>query len=743
MKKILSIAVIAAMTVSLAGCSVVVTKQPKAGETYTGTVDSIDEDYLFIMTEEGESYRIELSEDTVYAYESTGGLSSGDMPSGGDLPDAQGDDSDGGMPDAQGDAPGGSMPDADGDASRGADDASGGDADSSGEEGAKDDGASADADSTDTSDASGSADGVSYVQTSSGTDGAQTPDGDMPGGSGDGNAPDGNAPDNSGGNTPGGDASENGGGNTPGGDTSDNSEDDSTPGGDASDEEAGSESDSTQTLTYEDVLEGDTVTVVVNDEKVAESVTITASDAERDESADNGTQDGPDGDIGGGDMGAGGSDSSAVTYSAVNEYTQDATVSSETIESTGTDESAVLVSAADAVVTLEDVTILRDSDDSTGGDNSSFYGVGASSLVTNGTLKIFNSTITSDAAGGAGVFAYGDGVAYVSDTTITTQQGTSGGIHVAGGGTLYAWDLDVTTAGESSAAIRSDRGSGTMVVDGGTYTSNGTGSPAIYCAADVTVHDAELTATSSEAICIEGLNSIRLFDCDLTGDMPESSQNDCTWNVILYQSMSGDSEVGNSTFEMIGGILTAKNGGMFYTTNTESTFILSGVDITYADDSEFLFKCTGNSNERGWGSSGSNGADSTFTAIDQVLEGDVIWDTISEMDFYLTDGSSLTGAVENDESQTGGTTGSGYGNVYIDASSTWIVTGDSTLSALYCEGTITDANGNTVTIAGSDGTEYVSGTSAYTITVDTYEESADLSGAAAADSWSDYEVSQD
>lgn len=89
-----------------------------------------------------------------------------------------------------------------------------------------------------------------------------------------------------------------------------------------------------------------------------------------------------------------------------------------------------------------------------------------------------------------------------------------------------------------------------MVVDGGSYTSNGTGSPAIYSTADITVNNATLTANGSEAICIEGLNTIRLFDCDLTGNMPTNAQNDCDWNVILYQSMSGDSEQGNATFEM-------------------------------------------------------------------------------------------------------------------------------------------------------------------------------------------------
>ena len=170
----------------------------------------------------------------------------------------------------------------------------------------------------------------------------------------------------------------------------------------------------------------------------------------------------------------------------------------------------------------------------------SFYGVGAAVLATDGNAYVKGGTVTTDTAGGAGLFAYNNGTVYAADTKITTKQDTSGGIHAAGGGTFYAWDLDVETNGESSAAIRSDRGGGKMVVDGGTYTSNGTGSPAIYSTADIAVNEATLAANGSEAICIEGLNSIHLYDSDLTGNMSDDSRNDCTWNVILYQSMSGD-----------------------------------------------------------------------------------------------------------------------------------------------------------------------------------------------------------
>ena len=493
----------------------------------------------------------------------------------------------------------------------------------------------------------------------------------------------------------------------------------STPDGNSSAPEANTSND---TMTLSDISVGDIISVSYDDEGNIASIEIIASTSSQNA------------------MGGPGQSSSGVdSYTSVNEYTSDTEVSDTDLTSTGTNENASLVDNG-ASVSFDNVTVSRDSDASTGGDNSSFYGVGAAMLTADGTSYINNSTITSDAKGGAGIFSYGDNsTVYAANTTITTTQDTSGGIHTAGGGTLYAWDMDVTTSGESSAAIRSDRGGGTMVVDGGTYTSNGTGSPAVYSTADITVNNADLTANGSEAVCIEGLNSLRLFDCNLTGNMSDNEQNDCTWNVILYQSMSGDSEVGNSTFEMNGGSLTAKNGGMFYTTNTESTFVLNNVDITYADDNPFFLKCTGNSNARGWGNSGSNGADCHFTATNQAMSGDIIWDSISQLDFYMTEDSTLTGAVVDDESNAGNG-GDGYCNLYIASGCTWVVTGDSTVSSLSCAGTITDENGNSVTIKGSDGTVYVEGTSDYTITVSSYSNAGDVSGASTASEWSAYSV---
>ena len=485
-------------------------------------------------------------------------------------------------------------------------------------------------------------------------------------------------------------------------------------------------------ISLSDIQEGDVVSITLDEDGNAASITVMSMEM--------GGQGGPGGDGQGapGQGGPGGLSQGVDSYTAVNEYTEDTTVSGETLESTGTDEYASLISSG-ASVTLDYDTITRTSDSSTGGDNSSFYGVGAAVLATDGTAYVKDGSVTTDAAGGAGLFAYGDGTVYASGTTVKTTQDTSGGVHVAGGGTLYGWNLDVETNGESSAAIRSDRGGGTMVIDGGNYVSNGVGSPAIYSTADIAVSNASLTANGSEAVCIEGLNSIHLYDCDLTGNMSDLDQNDNTWTVILYQSMSGDSEVGNSTFQMDGGSLTSENGGVFYTTNTESTITLSNVDINYNDDNEFFLQCTGNTNQRGWGQSGANGADCHFTGISQDMQGNVIWDSISDLDFYLTEGSSLTGAVVDDETYAG-EGGDGYCNVYVSSDSTWTVTGDSTVSSLENEGTIVDSEGKTVTIQGTDGTVYVQGDSEYTITTGSYSDSVDLSGATSIQDQSAYTV---
>ncbi len=406
----------------------------------------------------------------------------------------------------------------------------------------------------------------------------------------------------------------------------------------------------------------------------------------------------------GGQLGGFGGSGEVTQGTAANTIDQDGEYTDETYTSTGDDENALRVDGA--TVTLDGITVDKSAGATSNTENGDFYGQNAALLATNGaTVTIQNATVTSSAQNGNGVFSYGEGTTVnISDSTITTTADNSGGIQTTGGGTTNASNLTVDTSGNSAAAIRSDRGGGTVNVDGGTYTSNGYNSPAVYSTAAITVKNAQLTANSSEALVIEGQNSITLEDCDVSGNMSDTegtSSDENVHNVMIYQSMSGDAEVGTSTFSMTGGTLTSHNGDLFYITNTHCLISLSQVDIVNEDSDGYLMRVTGNSASHGWGTAGANGAQVELTAADQALEGDIVVDSISTLDMTLTDGSSFTGTVNITENAQGGTAVENNAVITLEAGCTWTLTGDCTITSLVNNGTI-NFNGYTITL--SDGT---------------------------------------
>lgn len=406
--------------------------------------------------------------------------------------------------------------------------------------------------------------------------------------------------------------------------------------------------------------------------------------------------------------GAPGSSSSLdIDYTAAVEISSADSQSGQTYASSTADESALLIST-DVGVTITDPTVTK-TGDSDGGDNCNFYGLNAAVLVKDGaTVTINGGTVTSDADGANGVFCYGgnggqngasgDGTTlYISDTVITTTGDGSGGIMTTGGGVTYATDLTVETSGRSSAAIRTDRGGGTVVVDGGTYTSNGLGSPAIYSTAGITVSNATLISNLSEGVCIEGLNSITLNNCDLTANNTKCNGNATFLDTIMiYQSMSGDAASGTSSFTMTGGSLTSKSGHVFHVTNTSAVITLNGVEIVNEDADNILLSVCAD----GW-SGGSNIA--TLKAIAQKLVGAILVGSDSSLTLELTDGSSFEGYIDGKITNASGTVVStevGTVSVTLDSTSTWTLTGDSY---------ITEFNGDASNVISNGYTLYVNG----------------------------------
>ena len=398
---------------------------------------------------------------------------------------------------------------------------------------------------------------------------------------------------------------------------------------------------------------------------------------------------------------------SEVKYSSSTEITSATSQNDKTYSSDTAEKSALIISTADkANITNPTITKTGDSD---GGDNCNFYGQNATVLVKGGsTTTITGGTITSNASGANGVFSYGgnggqnsaegDGTkVIIRDTKITTSGGGSGGIMTTGGGITEAYNLDITTNGQSSAPIRSDRGGGKVIVDGGTYVSNGLGSPTIYSTADITVSNATLESTLSEGVCIEGLNSITLNNCDMTANNTGCNAN-ATFNdmIMIYQSFSGDADSGTSFFNVNGGSLTNKNGHVFHVTNTNAVINLNGVKIINQDNNNVLMSVC----DDGW-SGGSNVA--TVNAAHQVMEGNILVGENSKLILNIKDNSTFTGSIcGNITNVKGETVSTNVGNVSVslDNTSKWILMDDTHISSFTGNISQITANGHSLYVDG-------------------------------------------
>ena len=404
-----------------------------------------------------------------------------------------------------------------------------------------------------------------------------------------------------------------------------------------------------------------------------------------------------------------GSRNTNITYKGATELKAGSTVEGKTYQSSKTDENALLISTKEAVTVSQPSISKTGSSD--GGDNCSFYGVNAALLVKGGSVTtIKGGKITSNATGANGVFSYGgnggrnggqgDGTTVIiEDTEISTTGDGSGGIMTTGGGVTKAKNLTVCTSGRSSAPIRTDRGGGIVTVEGGSYTSNGLGSPVIYSTADVTVSDATLTSNKSEGVCIEGKNSITLNNCQMTvSNTQRNGHAQFLDAIMIYQSFSGDADSGNSHFTMNGGSLANRQGHLFHVTNTNAIITLNGVTLKNEDATNVLLSVCAD----GWQGAGNK---ATLNASHQQLDGTILVGSDSELTLTLSDGSTFNGCISGNITNAAGnsvSTETGTVNVTLGNDCTWTLTADTYITSLKGDTSHIKANGHRLFVDGKE-----------------------------------------
>lgn len=413
-----------------------------------------------------------------------------------------------------------------------------------------------------------------------------------------------------------------------------------------------------------------------------------------------------------------------MTYNYSGTYTaaatadgEDIAIYEETIEAAESGQNAGLATNG-GKLDLANATLVKSGDD-TDPDRCNFYGANAIVLAVNEASQaiVRDSALTASSEGSNGLFATDKATIFANNTTIETTADSARGLDATYGGTIVANGLTVSTQGDHCASIATDRGGGNISVTNSTLNTAGSGSPILYSTGDIEVDNVTGTAAGSQLVGMEGLNTVLISDSKLTSTNKGKTGSDPVANgVLIYQSTSGDAEAKTgetALFQATNSKLSSaiESGAMFYLTNTSAKVVLSNTELDFDSDAANLITAAGN-DANNWGTAGSNGATATFTGINQDLKGNVEVDTISAVDFFLLEGSTWEGASDIvDNAKT--STNAEHLNVYIDSTSEWIVTEDSTVSNLDLAkgGKLVDKQGKAVKVADADGNVLVEGAS--------------------------------
>ena len=357
------------------------------------------------------------------------------------------------------------------------------------------------------------------------------------------------------------------------------------------------------------------------------------------------------------------------TFTGTTVVTENKSIAHELMSNTTSDQNA-FIGKNKAVVNIEN-SVFDKTGNTTSDDDSNFRGQNAVVLGIDGSqINIKGSNITSNSNGSNAVFATGEGsIINVENTNIHTKSDSSRGLDATYKGTVNGKNLTITTEGAHSATLATDRGEGTINAEAAKLTTSGAGSPVIYSTGNITADYITGEAKNSEIGVVEGKNSITLTNSNVTGNKDNG--------FMLYQSFSGDAESGIARLKAENNTLTSHATGAFiYVNNTTAEVDLTGNAIS-TPNTTTLVKAAADSR---WGKTGENGGHLTLRASNQALNGNIVADAISTIALDMTNGSSLVGAVNTDNTAKEVT-------LKLSKDSSWTLTGDSYVKSLTNEDT--------------------------------------------------------
>ena len=352
-----------------------------------------------------------------------------------------------------------------------------------------------------------------------------------------------------------------------------------------------------------------------------------------------------------------------------------------------------VIQCTGGTLTMNNCVITKTGDGSNG-DNSSFYGNNSciyagsasssgyqsTSSATDAKIIINGGSVSSSSEGANAVIATNGATITIDGITIVNNNNVSRGLHATYGGIINASNVDITTNGATSSTIATDRGGGTVTVDGGTATANGMKSAVIYSAGTMSATGLTGTSAQGEIAVIEGDNSVAMTNCTMTSGSSERA-------LLMMQSGSGDASGVNPVMTITGTSLTMTDSYaplLEVATCVNATCTLDNCSVTVP------------------------------SGILMYVMDDSQWSTSGAVGTLILSNGKYNGIVKYDTGYTA--------NVTVNSGATWNLTADTSIGTLVNNGTI-NKNGYTLTTTSTSGSGTINESSAGIDAV--YSDSAD------------------
>jgi hypothetical protein len=378
-----------------------------------------------------------------------------------------------------------------------------------------------------------------------------------------------------------------------------------------------------------------------------------------------------------------------------NELNTDGTYDGMTYISEKDNENALRVTMAYIDANGDTITKTGNVDDV---ENSDLYGKNAALLVSHGGHGAFtNAKISTTGIGSVGAYGYSKGT-YINltDSTIDTTGNNSPAVELTERAMMKLSNTNVTTSGYASPAIKVGNKGGIFLAENSHFTTAGQNSHGVYTTGDVTITNGTINARQTKAAVIKNNNTLSLEGSTLEGNETGS----VFYNIVLCADENAIGTMGTQQFNATDSTLISHKGGMFYVTGTHGRITLTNTTIQQ-DPNLPIFTVIGNDGTYGWSEAGSNGGHLQLILQKQNLEGNILVDSISDVNMNLTEGSTWTGAIHIVPNADGGAAYSTNADLFISEGSTWNLTEDSEATSINNLGTI-NYNGHKITLA--DGT---------------------------------------